>query len=72
MLTFIRGPETFYGQGQVYVKLLPDGEPVPLTHDDANKMSPEFSPTDHASPIPSSPVLLGTPGPSRYWAANPG
>ena len=44
MLTFIRGPETFYGQGQVYVKLLPNGEPVPLTHDDANKMTPEFSP----------------------------
>jgi eukaryotic-like serine/threonine-protein kinase len=44
MLTFIRGPETFYGQGQVYVKLLPSGEPVPLTHDDTNKMSPEFSP----------------------------
>jgi Tol biopolymer transport system component len=44
MLTFIRGPETFNGQGQVYVKLLPSGEPVPLTHDDTNKMSPEFSP----------------------------
>ena len=44
MLTFIRGPETFYGHGQVYVKLLPNGEPVPLTHDNLNKMSPEFSP----------------------------
>ena len=44
MLAFIRGPETFYGPGQIYVKLLPNGEPVSLTHDDTNKMSPEFSP----------------------------
>jgi Tol biopolymer transport system component/predicted Ser/Thr protein kinase len=44
MLAFIRGPETFFGQGQVYVKLLPNGEPVPLTHDDMEKMSPGFSP----------------------------
>jgi eukaryotic-like serine/threonine-protein kinase len=44
MLAFIRGDNTFFGQGQVYVKLFPDGEPVPLTHDDTNKMSPEFSP----------------------------
>jgi Tol biopolymer transport system component len=44
MLTFIRGDDTFFGNGQVYVKLLPNGEPVPLTHDDTNKLSPEFSP----------------------------
>jgi serine/threonine protein kinase/Tol biopolymer transport system component len=43
MLTFIRGFSTFYGPGQVYVKLLPDGEPVQLTHDDRDKMSPKFS-----------------------------
>jgi Tol biopolymer transport system component len=43
MLAFIRGTNTFAGQGQVYVKLLPNGEPVPLTHDDPEKMSPEFS-----------------------------
>ena len=44
MLAFIRGPDTFIGEGQVYVKLLPNGEPVPLTRDDMGKMSPEFSP----------------------------
>ncbi|HSU66903.1 MAG TPA: protein kinase [Tepidisphaeraceae bacterium] len=44
MLTFIRGPSTFMGPGQVYVKMLPTGEPVQLTHDDAPKMSPAFSP----------------------------
>ena len=45
MVTFIRGPETFFpGGGQVYVKRLPDGEPVQLTHDGADKMSPAFSP----------------------------
>ncbi len=27
MLTFIRGPDTFTGPGQIYVKLLPDGDP---------------------------------------------
>jgi hypothetical protein len=44
MLTFIRGPSTFIGSGQVYVKMLPSGDPVQLTHDDALKMSPVFSP----------------------------
>ncbi|HYW43428.1 MAG TPA: protein kinase [Bryobacteraceae bacterium] len=44
MVTFIRGPRTFYGPGQVYVKILPGGDPVQLTHDDAQKMSPAFSP----------------------------
>jgi serine/threonine protein kinase len=44
MLTFIRGPATFYTPGQIYVKLLPDGEPKQLTNDDYQKMSPVFSP----------------------------
>ncbi|MGB8980227.1 MAG: protein kinase [Terriglobales bacterium] len=44
ILTFIRGPETFLTSGQVYVKFLPDGAPVPLTHDDLDKLSPVFSP----------------------------
>ena len=46
MLTFVRGG-TFGGsslQGQVYVKLLPKGEPVPLTHDQFKKETPAFSP----------------------------
>jgi len=44
MLTFIRGTDPFYGPGQVYVKFLPDGEPVALTRDELRKMSPVFSP----------------------------
>ena len=44
MLTFIRGEGTFMTAGQIYVKLLPAGEPSQLTHDNLNKMSPAFSP----------------------------
>jgi eukaryotic-like serine/threonine-protein kinase len=44
MLAFIRGPDTFVGPGQIYVKRLPGGEPVQLTHDSLEKMSPAFSP----------------------------
>ena len=44
MIAFIRGPETFITPGQIYVKILPDGEPVQLTHDDSPKMAPAFSP----------------------------
>lgn len=44
MLTFIRGASTFFGSGQIYVKLLPDGQPVQLTHDDLPKFGPAFSP----------------------------
>ena len=42
MLAFLRG---IGGSAQLYVKLLPDGEPVQLTHDDLkNKVTPIFSP----------------------------
>jgi len=44
MLVFIRGDYTFFGPGQVYVKILPDGRPVQLTNDSLDKMSPVFSP----------------------------
>jgi len=44
MLAFIRGSSTFVSPGQLYVKLLPDGEPVQLTRDDFPKMGPVFSP----------------------------
>ena len=46
MLTFIRGG-TFGNsayRGQVYVKLLPSGEPVQLTRDESTKEQPVFSP----------------------------
>ena len=44
MLAFMRADDTFYSQGQIYVKFLPDGEPVQLTHDPSRKMNPQFSP----------------------------
>jgi serine/threonine protein kinase len=44
MVAFVRGDSTFIGAGQIYVKILPDGEPVQLTHDATIKMSPAFSP----------------------------
>jgi eukaryotic-like serine/threonine-protein kinase len=44
LLTFIRGDSTFVGLGEIYAQLLPGGEPVQLTHDGVQKMSPVFSP----------------------------
>jgi eukaryotic-like serine/threonine-protein kinase len=44
MLTFVRGPSTFIAPGEVYIKVLPDGEPEQLTRDGLPKMSPVFSP----------------------------
>jgi eukaryotic-like serine/threonine-protein kinase len=44
MLAFIRGSDSLLGPGEVYVKLLPGGEPVQLTHDARLKLSPSFSP----------------------------
>jgi len=44
MLAFIRGPSTFFSPGQVYVKLLPDGEPIQISNDEANKFGPQFTP----------------------------
>lgn len=43
-LAFLRGNGTFMTPSQIYVKRLPDGDPVQLTHDDLPKMSPAFSP----------------------------
>jgi Tol biopolymer transport system component len=48
MLTFIRGGTFGHSayRGQVYVKLLPSGEPVQLTRDESSKEQPVFSPDD--------------------------
>ena len=43
LLTFIRGESTFEDFGQIYMKPLPDGEPVQLTSDRSAKMNPVFS-----------------------------
>jgi eukaryotic-like serine/threonine-protein kinase len=44
MLAFIRGRDSFLGPGQIYVEMLPRGEPVQLTHDSRTKLAPSFSP----------------------------
>jgi eukaryotic-like serine/threonine-protein kinase len=44
LLTFIRGPNTFLGPGEVYLKLMQRGEPLRLTDDDLEKRDPVFSP----------------------------
>ncbi len=44
MLAFIRGGNPFIGPGDVYLQMLPDGEPVRLTHDYHPKMGLAFSP----------------------------
>ncbi len=44
MLAFVRGYSTFAAPGEIYIKLLPSGESVQLTHDNLSKMSPVFSP----------------------------
>ncbi len=80
MLTFVRGPSTFYGRGQIYIKMLPEGEPKQLTHDDYLKMSPVFSPDGSRIAYTSVdsefkwdtwtvPVLGGEP---RRWLVNAG
>jgi Tol biopolymer transport system component len=44
MVTFFRGGRYFLTEGQVYVKLLPDGESKQLTFDSIEKYDPVFTP----------------------------
>jgi Tol biopolymer transport system component/predicted Ser/Thr protein kinase len=44
MLAFVRGRDTFLGDGQLYVKILPEGEPKALTSEAGAKLGPVFSP----------------------------
>ena len=61
MLAFLRGSENF-GAGQLYVKLLPDGDPVQLTHDETTKWGTAFSPD-------GSRIAYGTSGNDwQTWA----
>jgi eukaryotic-like serine/threonine-protein kinase len=60
LLTFIRGSSTFLGPGDVYVKMLPSGEPVQLTHDKLVKLSPTFSPD-------GTRIVYGTSDPWDTW-----
>jgi tRNA A-37 threonylcarbamoyl transferase component Bud32 len=44
MVAFIRGGSWFLSSGQIFVKLLPNGDVTQLTHDDAVKYNPVFTP----------------------------
>ena len=44
MVAFIRGGEYFQSRGQIYVKVLPDGEAVQLTNEPDLKYGPVFTP----------------------------
>jgi eukaryotic-like serine/threonine-protein kinase len=60
MMAFIRGDDTFFGKGEIYVKLLPSGDAVQLTHDSLLKLAPAFSPD-------GSRIAYGTAGPWDTW-----
>jgi Tol biopolymer transport system component/predicted Ser/Thr protein kinase len=60
MLAFIRGDNTFLSRGEIYVKLLPSGDAVQLTHDSLFKLGPVFSPD-------GSRIAYGTVDPWDTW-----
>jgi Tol biopolymer transport system component len=60
MLAFVRGENSFFGPGQIYVEFLPNGEPVQLTHDNLLKLSPTFSPDN-------SRIVYSTVDPWSVW-----
>jgi Tol biopolymer transport system component len=59
MLAFIRSRAPSE-PGQTYVKRLPDGEPVQLTHDNMLKQSPKFS-------LDGTRITYGAADPGREW-----
>jgi serine/threonine protein kinase/Tol biopolymer transport system component len=75
MLTFARGPSTFIGAGEIFVKILPDGEPQQLTRNGLGKMSPVFSPDGSRIAYTSGPdwdtwVVPVGGGEPRRWLPN--
>lgn len=44
MLAFLKGGDSFLSPGQVWLKLLPDGEPIQLTHSPGLIFAPTFTP----------------------------
>jgi len=66
MVTFIRGGEFFLSQdGQIYVKLLPNGESVRLTNDAGRKYGPVFTPD--GSRIAYTKITGSLGSPSYSW-----
>ena len=74
MLAFIRGNNSFNPFGNLYVKLLPGGDPVQLTHDSLEKNSPSFSPDNSRiayTPVNTSARVLGEVDHSSHEPAKP-
>ena len=44
LLAYIRGGNSFFGPGDIYVQVLPGGQPTQLTHDGKVVLAPAFSP----------------------------
>lgn len=65
MLAFLRGSDTLFGQADVYVKMLPNGEPVQLTRDKGLKLSPAFSPD-------GTRIAYSSVDPWAHWAVSLG
>ncbi len=60
MLAYLRGESTFLVPGDVYVQILPNGDPVQLTHDTTTKLRPVFSPD-------GTKIAYGTVDPWDTW-----
>ena len=72
MLAFIRGNNPFisaHSADQIYVKMLPKGEPIQLTHDPRPKYSVAFSPD--ASRISYTAYVAATGGEWNTYALSP-
>lgn len=66
MVTFIRGGAWFLSAGQIYVKLLPNGESVQLTNHPGPKLAPVFTP-DGSRVAYTLVDRAGTPGTWNTW-----
>jgi len=79
-MAFIRGPSTLFGPGEIYVKALPDGDPVQLTDDHSEKFEPQFTPDgaaitfskgiDADSEFMDTWIVPARGGPARLLLAN--
>jgi Tol biopolymer transport system component len=65
IVTFFRSGAPFLTYGQIYVKLLPDGQSTEITNDPSPKYNPIFTPDG------SRVAYTATPGPCRSLAARP-
>ena len=66
ILTFKRGEDAFFSSGQIYVQMLPDGEPVRLTHDADRKYAPVFSPDGSRIAYSNVSVTHSSTGPDTW------